>query len=192
MNYDSGASSDEDRLCNLPLIPSNKQIEELQLASSSSKPSQQLNITEMNRPSKPHKRFSIWSDVLLEENLAENLHSAVKVDLGPGHLSGRTQNRDVESYEYWRKNNGRLDKKKDKRSERTTTKSWLSDKLDKSSKSRRDDRKDMEEQEKYSVEQRRTKRTQKKKARKHRTDEEKISMDIASKLKEPKIALIRK
>jgi phosphorylated adapter RNA export protein len=164
-------------------------------SSSNSKPSQQLDISEMGRPSKAHKRFSIWSDVLMEESLAEGLHNSVKVDLGPDTRGGH-DDRDVESYPIrQRDKDGKRDSRRKNPNPRST-KSWLDDKFGKHGRkgrkeSHNHDRGHGTEREKYSVEDRR-KLSKKKKARRHRTEEENISLDIASKLKEHKIALIRK
>lgn len=182
-NSDSSSeSSDDELIMSLIPQPAPKKIEPLVLEN---KPSAILEgISGMNKPALAHKRFSIWSDVLMEQNLADAMQSDMKVS--HAKRRNRTHDRGAEDYDVWKKRERNPADAKDRR----TTKSWLDKKVPNSkiAKPNESNDKDLSAAEIA----RRRKRNSKKRERKHRTDEEKITLDIATKLKEPKMQLVRK
>ena len=86
---DSGEISEEDELEYLPLIAEKKPTIPAEL--SESKLPETIQVTESKGPL-THKRFSIWSDLLVEESPECSKKRKKKSD------------RNVENYEFWNKN----------------------------------------------------------------------------------------
>jgi len=80
------------------------------IASHSSVPSsvsssEKINICDHNSGNKPHKKFSIWSDILLEEQINDGLKSSMKMTSMDNHQDMRWKRNDrkSENYEFWMK-----------------------------------------------------------------------------------------
>lgn len=67
--------------------------------------SSQLNVADHNQiPSKSKKRFSIWSEVLTDQTLSEDMKHGFKLNEPESKtFKKKKQERDVEEYEFWKR-----------------------------------------------------------------------------------------
>lgn len=185
-NSDSSDSSDDEGMA--PVTVDASRPESTNTPDSSVKHSEHLDIVSNCGVPKSHKRFSIWSDVLMEQALTEEFQGTLKP--GSSDDTVTTNGRGVEDYAIPKK----------RKDTRKMPEKWIPDHVEKGG--RRRNREHPEGEPKPKSKNHREKKLseadilrlrnkqRKKKNRKHRTDEDKTALEIANALHEPKIALI--
>jgi phosphorylated adapter RNA export protein len=162
----------------------------------SNKPSPRLNIRDGDTTVQAKKRFSIWSDVLLEQQLTEDMQSSMKVGT---ESKTRKRDRNVENYDFWKKDEGTGSQKgifgvkksglfrgKNSSSGPSISEPMFRCPPSSGSNSPSNSRGPS------SSDSNKRKRKRENKKRRQRTPEEKITEQIATKLNEPKVDLMRK
>lgn len=175
---ESDSSIDEERLTSLPLIPKPVPVTPPDdPVSTEPQPPKSLHDTNGNVPSGPraHKRFSLWSDMLLEESVSKRMKTSLKAADTPPDVE---LDRNVENYEYWTKRQRSSTDNGSRQSSRTNEAAGAAcdNKSDNNNQSHVDG--------KF--------KRKRKKNKKHKSREEYASSKIAKKLNESKIDLIRK
>ena len=93
--FNHSDSSDDEK--KPPLLVEKSTVENVESQNDCVQPSDRLNI--VNNSASINKKFSIWSDVLLEEELCESMGESVKLK----KRKRRKKEKDSENYSFWTK-----------------------------------------------------------------------------------------
>jgi hypothetical protein len=156
---------------NSELIEDNNESSDRLFAKNAFKPSKSLQIKEISvNPSK--KRFSIWSDILMEEDLNQNINNCMNIKT---NSNSNRFDRKSENYSFWAKK--QLENNSSNQRLETNSTNELSLNCDNNINN------NINNNEKKS-------KKRKKKNKKKGKEKQKIALEIAFKLNEPKVDLI--